>query len=64
MQHPPERFDQMVKFYFRSALANFDQLLTRGPLWRSKKAYLQVEDFSEFGKGKKLRAGNRRVYPL
>jgi hypothetical protein len=25
---------------------------------------LQVEDFSEFGKGNKLGAGNRRVYPL
>jgi hypothetical protein len=27
-------------------------------------ASLQVEDFSEFGKGKKLGARNRRVYPL
>jgi hypothetical protein len=28
------------------------------------KYYLQVEDFSEFGQGKKLGARNRRVYPL
>jgi hypothetical protein len=36
----------------------------RATCTRQHSVCLQVEDFSEFGKGKKLGARNRRVYPL